>query len=63
MDIFWVTRCVIGLFDVIAAGIYALRLLNAGCASSAVGSLRPLCDGFLAWIFNIEIVSPPAAPS
>mgnify|MGYP003458585132 CR=1 FL=1 len=44
-DIYRVTRCVLGRSGVTAAGIYALRLLKAGCASSAVGSLRPLCDG------------------
>ena len=37
-----------------AAGINALRLLKAGCASSADGSLRPLCDGFRAWLFHID---------
>ena len=35
----------LGRSGVTAAGIYVLRLLKAGCASSAVGSLRPLCDG------------------
>ena len=53
-DIYRVTRCVLGRSGVTAAGIYALRLLKAGCASSAVGSLRPLCDGFRVWIFHID---------
>ncbi|MGM9793731.1 MAG: hypothetical protein ACI3Y8_06055, partial [Candidatus Cryptobacteroides sp.] len=38
--------------------IYALRLLKAGCASSAVGSLRPLCDGCRAWLFHIDKNTP-----
>ena len=58
MDIYRVTRCVLGLPGVTAAGIYALRLLNAGCASSAVGSLRPLCDGCRAWFFHIDKTTP-----
>ena len=61
-DIYRVTRCVLGRSGVTAAGIYALRLLKAGCASSAVGSLRPLCDGFQALFFHIDIISPPAVP-
>ena len=63
MDIYRVTRCVLGLPGVTAAGIYALRLLKAGCASSANGSLRPLCDGFQAWISLIDIIYPAALPS
>ena len=55
-DIYRVTRCVLGRSGVTAAGIYALRLLKAGCASSADGSLRPLCDGFRAWISLIDII-------
>ena len=43
-----------------AAGIYVLRLLKAGFASSAFGSLRPLCDGFRAWLFHIDEISPAA---
>ena len=57
MDIYRVTRCVLGLPGVTAAGIYALRLLKAGCASSADGSLRPLCDRFRAENFHDE--GPP----
>ena len=53
-DIYRVTRCVLGRSGVNAAGIYAIRLLKAGCASSAVGPLRPLCDGFRAWLFHID---------
>ena len=56
-DIYRVTRCVLGRSGVTAAGIYALRLLKAGCASSADGSLRPLCDGFRAG--NIHDEGPP----
>ena len=56
-DIYRVTRCVLGRSGVTAAGIYALRLLKAGCASSADGSLRPLCDGFRAENFHDE--GPP----
>ena len=55
--IYRVTRCVLGRSGVTAAGIYALRLLKAGCASSANGSLRPLCDGFRAENFHDE--GPP----
>ena len=62
-DIYRVTRCVLGRSGVTAAGIYALRLLKAGCASSADGSLRPLCDGFQAWISLIDILYPAAFPS
>ena len=58
MDIYRVTRCVLGLPGVTAAGIYALRLLKAGCASSADGSLRPLCDGCRAWFFHIDKTTP-----
>ena len=58
MDIYRVTRCVLGLPGVTAAGIYALRLLKAGCASSANGSLRPLCDGCRAWFFHIDKTTP-----
>ena len=76
-DIYRVTRCVLGRSGVTAAGIYALRLLKAGCASSADGSLRPLCDGcrtgnfhdegpplcdgFRTWISLIEIIIPIAS--
>ena len=56
-DIYRVTRCVLGRSGVTAAGIYALRLLKAGCASSANGSLRPLCDRFRAENFHDE--GPP----
>ena len=55
--IYRVTRCVLGRSGVTAAGIYALRLLKAGCASSADGSLRPLCDRFRAENFHDE--GPP----
>ena len=48
-----------GRYGVNAAGIYVLRLLKAGCASSAVGSLRPLCDGFRVWLFHIDKISSP----
>ena len=61
-DIYRVTRCVLGRSGVTAAGIYALRLLKAGCASSAVGSLRPLCDGCRTWISLIDIIIPIAGP-
>ena len=47
-------KSVLGRFGVNTAGIYAIRLLKAGCASSAVGSLRPLCDGFRVWLFHID---------
>ena len=57
-DIYRVTRCVLGRSGVTAAGIYALRLLKAGCASSADGSLRPLCDGCRAWFFHIDKTTP-----
>ena len=59
-DIYRVTRCVLGRSGVTAAGIYALRLLKAGCASSADGSLRPLCDGCRTWISAIDIIIPIA---
>ena len=77
-DIYRVTRCVLGRSGVNAAGIYALRLLKAGCASAADGSLRPLCDGcrtgnfhdegpplcdgFRTWISLIDIIIPIAGP-
>ena len=55
MDWYWVTtNCVRGRTGINAAGIYAIRLLKAGCASSAVGSPRPLCDGFRVWLFHID---------